>query len=348
MSNSNATDAFLKGVPKCELHLHIEGTFEPELLFCVAERNGVALPYKSAEELRAAYDFSNLQEFLDLYYAACAALLTEQDFYDLAFAYVERAAADNVRHVEVMFDPQSHTDRGVEFGVVVRGLTRAFRDGEARLGVSWRLIMSFLRHLSEEAAVRTLEQAAPHAADIAAVGLDSGEDGNPPAKFRRVFTAARERGFLVVAHAGEEGPASNIVDVLDMLGARRIDHGVRCLEDDACVARLARDRVPLTVCPNSNERLKVVERFFGGVSPVRRLVDANLVVTINSDDPAYFGGYMVDNFRRAVVDASLTAAEVADICRASFQASFLDKADKERLVAEVDAFEAGFGRGADE
>ncbi len=329
---------FIQGLPKAELHLHIEGTLEPELMFALAERNGVALPYASVEALRAAYDFGSLQDFLDLYYQGMAVLLQEQDFYDLTWAYLERARAQNVRHAEIFFDPQGHTERGVAFATAFEGIDRALRDAEAKLGLSSALIMCFLRHLDQDQAFETLAQAQPYRERIVAVGLDSSERGHPPAKFAEVFARARAQGFLAVAHAGEEGPPDYVREALDLLQVRRIDHGVRAMEDEALVARLAESRMPLTVCPLSNVRLAVYRDMKD--HPLRRMLEAGLMVTVNSDDPAYFGGYVNENYL-AVHDAlQLSTQQLAEIARNSFEAAFLDDARKAALVAEVEAYSA--------
>ncbi len=288
------TDTLIKRLPKCELHIHIEGSLEPELMFALARRNGIALPYPSVAALRQAYRFRDLQDFLDLYYRGMSVLITEQDFYDLAFAYLERAHADNVRHVEMFFDPQGHTSRGVAFATVVEGLSRAVTDAGRKLGIRASLIMCFLRHLDEADAERTLDAALAFRDRIVGVGLDSSEAGHPPSKFKRVFARARDAGFFLTAHAGEEGPPSYVWEALDLLGVARIDHGVRSVEDQALVGRLARERVALTVCPLSNLRLRVVDDL--AHHPLRRMMDKGLVVTVNSDDPAYFGGYVNQNY----------------------------------------------------
>lgn len=324
----------IQRLPKAELHLHIEGTLEPELMVELAERNGIELPYAGVDEIRAAYDFSDLQSFLDIYYAGARALRTEQDFHDLTRAYLERARADNVRHVEIFFDPQTHTERRIPFETVLDGIHAALTEGEAGLGISFRLILCFLRHLSAEEAMATLEAALPHRERIHAVGLDSSEVGHPPSKFTDVFARARAEGFPAVAHAGEEGPPAYIVEALDLLKVRRIDHGVRCLEDPALVARLARDQVPLTVCPLSNVKLRVFPTL--EQHNLRRLLDAGLCATVNSDDPAYFGGYIGENFRRTAAALDLSAEEVGALARNSFMASFLEEGVKRRHVAEVD------------
>lgn len=332
MSNP-ARNALIARLPKAELHLHIEGSLEPELLFALAQRNGVSIPFDSVEAVRAAYSFSNLQDFLDIYYQGMSVLLTEQDFYDLTWAYLERAAEDTVRHVEIFFDPQGHTERGVEFETVLNGIERALKDGEMQLGISYRLIMCFLRHLSEDAAFATLEQARPHLHRIHGVGLDSSEVGHPPSKFQQVFAKARELGLHVTAHAGEEGPPEYVHEALDLLEVERIDHGNRALEDPALVNRIAEEGLTLTVCPLSNLRLCVIKDI--GESPVRKMLELGLKATVNSDDPAYFGGYINDNFR-AIADAlDLTEAEIVKLAENSFTGSFLPMADQIQHLAEI-------------
>jgi adenosine deaminase len=329
-----ALDTLIKRLPKCELHIHIEGSLEPEMMFALARRNGVQLPYASVEALRRAYQFRNLQDFLDIYYQGMSVLITEQDFYDLASAYLARAHADNVRHVEMFFDPQGHTARGVAFSTVVGGLHRAIVDAGRTLGVQASLIMCFLRHLDEADAERTLDAALAHQHQIVGVGLDSSEAGHPPSKFKHVFARARNAGFFLSAHAGEEGPPSYVWEALDLLGVARIDHGNRSLEDEVLVRRIARDQVPLTVCPLSNLRLRVVADL--AHHPLRRMMDEGLVVTVNSDDPAYFGGYVNQNYR-AVSDAlALSRDDVAAIVRNGIRASLMTAAAKETALAEVD------------
>ncbi len=332
---------FIQGLPKAELHLHIEGTLEPELMFALAKRNGVGLPYGSVEELRAAYDFGNLQDFLDLYYQGMNVLLHEQDFYDLTWAYLERAAAQNVLHTEIFFDPQAHTARGVAFSTVLDGIDRALRDGKARLGMSSNLIMCFLRHLDQDDAMKTLDQALAHKDRIVAVGLDSTEVGHPPAKFKEVFQRARDAGFLAVAHAGEEGPAAYVREALDQLGIVRIDHGNRSLDDEDLVRRLAQAKTPLTVCPLSNLKLAVVKDM--KQHPLAEMIDRGLFVTVNSDDPAYFGGYINENYL-AVHDAlGLTQAQLAAVARNSFEAAFLEKSEKQALIGRLNSYLAANG-----
>ena len=325
---------FARRLPKAELHLHIEGTLEPELMFELARRNRLPLRFKSVAQVRAAYEFSDLQSFLDIYYAGAGVLRTEEDFSDLARDYAARAAADGVRHAEVFFDPQTHTRRGVPFKTVLEGLKAGFEAARVEQGLTHRLILCFLRHLPAEDAMRTLEEALPFRDGIAAVGLDSSEVGHPPSKFKAVFERARSEGFLAVAHAGEEGPPSYIKEALDLLKVSRVDHGVRCLEDAGLVARLAQEGVPLTVCPLSNIKLKVFPSLAD--HNLRRLLDAGLLVTLNSDDPAYFGGYIGENFAAAAEALGLSRAELALLARNSFAASFLPESDKRRLMGEVD------------
>ena len=327
--------AFLRGLPKAELHLHIEGTLEPEQSFALAARNGVPLPYPSVEALRSAYQFRDLQSFLDLYYAGASVLRTAQDFHDLAWAYLEKAADERVVRAEIFFDPQTHAVRGVPLATVLDGLTRACQEARG-LGVSAALILCFLRHLPESDAFATLEEAIPHRDRILGVGLDSSERGHPPEKFARVFARCRELGFRLVAHAGEEGPASYVTGALDALGAERIDHGVRCLEDPGLVARLARERIPLTVCPLSNVRLRVFERMGDHVLP--RLLEAGVVATVNSDDPAYFGGYLARNLEEAVQALALAAEDAALLARNSLEAAFLEPSQRAALTERLEAF----------
>jgi len=335
-----AISRFIEGLPKAELHLHIEGTLEPEQMFVLAERNRIALPYGSVEELRGAYDFENLQGFLDLYYQGMRVLLEEQDFYDLAWAYLERVAKQGVVHAEIFFDPQAHTTRGVAFSTVIDGLHRALRDGQARLGITAKLIMCFLRHLDQDDAMRTLDEALDHKDRIVAVGLDSSELGHPPSKFRNVFARARNAGFLAVAHAGEEGPAAYVWEALDELGVARIDHGNRSLDDEALVRRLAKAKTPLTVCPLSNLKLAVVTDMTR--HPLKDMIEKGLVVTVNSDDPAYFGGYINENYQAVQAALDLTRAQLAAIARNSFEAAFLGAAEKQALIARLDDY---VGRG---
>jgi adenosine deaminase len=327
-------DPLVSGLPKCELHVHIEGTLEPELMFALAARNNINLPFQSVEAVRQAYRFTQLQDFLDIYYRGMSVLITEQDFFDLAWAYLLRAQADNVRHVEMFFDPQGHTSRGVAFETVVDGLHRACRAASIELGVSASLIMCFLRHLDEDDAERTFDQAQPHLDKIIGVGLDSSEAGRPPSLFKNVFRRAREAGLHLFAHAGEEGPADYVWQALDVLGVERVDHGNRSLEDDALVHRLARDRTPLTVCPLSNLKLQVVKDL--QQHPLRHMMDRNLVVTLNSDDPAYFGGYVNDNYRALQRSLGLTREEIVAVARNSFSAAMMTPDDRRQALAQFD------------
>lgn len=332
---SAALEKLIRDLPKVELHLHIEGTLEPEMAFALAEKHGVTLAYPSVDALRAAYEFDDLQSFLDLYYAGCDVLRDEDDFRALAAAYFDRVAADGLVHAEIFFDPQTHTARGIAMGTVIRGLRRAMDEARARHGITSQLILCFLRHLSEEDAFATLEAALPFRAELSGVGLDSGERGNPPEKFARVFAAARGHGLRAVAHAGEEGPADYVRQALDLLAVERVDHGVRCDEDPALVERLVRDQVPLTVCPLSNVKLRVFDRMVD--HNLARLLARGLCVTINSDDPAYFGGYLADNYR-AIADAlPLGAAELKALARNAIRAAWLEPARKAELLARVDA-----------
>ncbi len=325
----------LRTMPKAELHIHIEGSLEPELIFALAQRNGVPLAYPNVEALRAAYAFTDLQSFLDIYYAGASVLLKEEDFFDMAMAYFERAAADHVVRAELFFDPQTHTERGVPIKTVLDGLSRACAEAEARHGISAALILCFLRHLSEEAALATLEDALPHRSQFIGVGLDSSERGNPPEKFARVFARCRELGLHLVAHAGEEGPPEYIHSALDVLHVERIDHGVRSVEDPALMQRLARERMPLTVCPLSNVKLCVYPTMAQHQLPA--LLAAGLCATVNSDDPAYFGGYMNANFL-ATFEAlpQLGAREAHQLAANSFEASFVDDSAKRAWRAELD------------
>lgn len=323
-------------MPKAELHIHIEGSLEPELIFALAERNGVQLAYPSVAALRSAYAFTDLQSFLDIYYAGASVLLQEQDFYDMTAAYLARAHADHVRHAEIFFDPQTHTARGVPIEYVINGIHRACVDSP----VSAALILCFLRHLSEDDAIATLEQAMPHRDKFIGVGLDSSEVGNPPEKFARVFSRCRDLGLHLVAHAGEEGPPSYIETALDVLHVERIDHGVRCLEDPALTRRLAEMRMPLTVCPLSNIKLRVFDQMKD--HNLLQLLDAGLVATVNSDDPAYFGGYMNDNFIAAFEALPLGLQHAYQLARNGFEAAFLPQEAKQRYLDEVDAYFAAF------
>ena len=333
-----APSDFIAGLPKAELHLHIEGSLEPELMVALAARNGVAIPYATVEEVRAAYHFTRLQDFLDIYYAGAAVLLTTQDFHDLAAAYFDRAAADGVVHAEIMFDPQTHTARGVAFDTVIAGLLSAMAEAEAKHGMTSALIMSFLRHLDEADAFATLEAARPWLDRITAVGLDSSELGHPPEKFARVFAAARALGLKAVAHAGEEGPPDYVRQALDLLAIDRLDHGNRSLEDPALVARLARTAMTLTVCPLSNLKLCVVDDM--AAHPIDRMLREGLRATVNSDDPAYFGGYIADNYRAIAASRGLSRADLATLARNSFLGSFLPDDLVAGHLARLDAYVA--------
>ena len=327
-------DSLIKRLPKCELHIHIEGSLEPELMFALARRNGIRLPFASVDAVRQAYQFRQLQDFLDIYYQGMSVLVTEQDFYDLAWAYLKRVREDNVRHVEMFFDPQGHTARGIAFSVVVNGLHRAIVDAQRELGVRASLIMCFLRHLDEADAEKTLDRALAFRDKIVGVGLDSTEVGHPPSKFARVFRRARDEGFFLTAHAGEEGPAAYVWEALDLLGVGRIDHGNRSLDDDALVGRLARERMALTVCPLSNLRLRVVDDL--SHHPLRRMMDKGLLVTINSDDPAYFGGYVNENYRAVSQALGLRRDEIVATVRNGIGASLMTAAEKADALAEVE------------
>ncbi|MBN8528062.1 MAG: adenosine deaminase [Caulobacterales bacterium] len=331
-------DAYIDGLPKAELHLHIEGSLEPELMFELARRNNVSIPFDSVEAVRAAYDFSNLQDFLDIYYAGAAVLLTRRDFEDLAFAYFQRAAADTVRHAEIFFDPQTHTDRGVSMETVIEGLWDGMTRAESELGVTSKLILCFLRHLDEEAALATLEAALPWRDRIAGVGLDSSEVGHPPSKFQRVFARARELGLKLCAHAGEEGPPAYVYEALDLLHIDRMDHGNRSMEDETLIRRLADEQMTLTVCPLSNLKLCVVKDLKD--HPVPEMLRRGLHVTLNSDDPAYFGGYVNANYKQLASAVGLTREQVTQIAKNSFEGSFLSEDEKARHLAEIDAYAA--------
>jgi len=324
-----------RAIPKAELHIHIEGSLEPELIFELAQRNGVSLPYASVEALRAAYAFTDLQSFLDIYYAGASVLLQPQDFHDMAWAYFLRAKADNVIHTELFFDPQTHTARGVPMATVIEGLSGACKKAEAELGISSALILCFLRHLSEEDAFATLEAAMPHRAHFVGVGLDSSELGHPPEKFQRVFARCRELGLHVVAHAGEEGPPDYMWQAIDLLKVQRIDHGVAALQDPLLMAELAHTRLPLTVCPLSNLKLCVVNDLRD--HPLKKMLDAGLCVTINSDDPAYFGGYMNANFEQTTQALDLGRDDVITLAKNSFEASFIGAARRQACMAQLNA-----------
>ena len=334
-SNVNSLEDFIRRIPKAELHLHIEGTLEPEMVFELANKAGIPLGYSSVEALRAAYDFSDLQSFLDVYYAGADVLRSEQDFYDLTWAYLRKVHDEGVVHAEIFFDPQTHTLRGVPFETVVDGISRALADGQEKLAISSRLILCFLRHLSADEALSTLAQALPYKRLIAAVGLDSSEVGHPPSKFAHVFERAREEGFLTVAHAGEEGPPQYVYEALDVLKVSRVDHGVRSEEDPALLARLVSEQMPLTVCPLSNVKLKVVQRIED--HNLKRLLDAGVCVTVNSDDPAYFGGYIAANYEAVAKALNLSREDIAQLAKNSIGASFLDDATKRHWLRKIAA-----------
>ena len=328
---------YIKKIPKAELHLHIEGTFEPELMFEIAQRNKVEIPYQSVEEVKKAYQFSCLQDFLDIYYAGASVLLYEKDFYDLTMAYFKHCAEENVVHTEIMFDPQTHTKRGISFGTVINGIQKAREDAKEKYGISSLLIMSYLRHLSEEDAFETLEQSLPYKHLIKAVGLDSSEKGNPPSKFQKVFEASIKEGYVPVAHAGEEGPAEYIWEALDLLKIARIDHGNNCLTDEVLVKRLVNDKIALTVCPLSNLELKVVDDLKD--HPLKKMLNLGLKATVNSDDPAYFGGYMNANFLQTAEALDLTKEDVKTLVKNSFEYSLLSDDEKQKYLIQVENFE---------
>lgn len=335
MSQTSMND-FIKSIPKAELHLHIEGSFEPELMFKIAKRNNKKIKYESVEELKKAYNFNNLQEFLDIYYSAAAVLIEEQDFYDMTWAYLEKIHSQNVIHTEIFFDPQTHTDRGIKFSTVIKGINRALQDGKNKLGISSKLIMCFLRHLDEESALKTLKEALNYKELITAVGLDSSEVGNPPSKFQRVFGQSRNAGFLTVAHAGEEGPAEYVWEALDLLKVSRIDHGNHSLDDGELVKELVKRKMPLTLCPLSNLKLKVVKDL--KQHPLRKMMNSGLLVTINSDDPAYFGGYINENYTSISEALNLSKEDIYQLAKNSFIASFLEEETKKQMIEEVDQY----------
>jgi adenosine deaminase len=333
------TASFVRALPKAELHLHIEGTLEPEMMFDLAARNGIDLPFANVEEVRAAYEFSDLQSFLDIYYQGAAVLVTEQDFFDLMYAYLQRAAGDGVRRAEIFFDPQTHTERGINFSVFMSGFTRAIEAAHEEWGISAALIMCFLRHLPGKAAVETWIEAAPYADLLIGVGLDSSEVGNPPEWFADAYQLARDAGLHAVAHAGEEGPPAYITGALDTLVSERIDHGVRSAEDPALVERLVAEQIPLTMCPLSNVKLRVFDRLEN--HNLKDLLDRGVRVTINSDDPAYFGGYVLDNYVAIAEALDLSREDLVVLARNSIEATFLDPDEKRVLLAELDTVAAG-------
>ncbi len=327
---------FIRNLPKAELHVHIEGTLEPELMFKLAERNQIKLPFESISAVKKAYNFHNLQSFLDIYYQGTQVLQQEQDFYDLTWAYVQKAISQNVRHTEIFFDPQSHTDRGIPFKVVHDGIYQALKDAQSQFGLSSRIILCFLRHLSAEQAMATLKEALPYKETIIAVGLDSSEQGNPPEKFTAVFNRARAGNFLTVAHAGEEGPPEYIWSALKLLQFSRIDHGVRCEEDPELVDYLIKKQIPLTVCPLSNVKLKVFDSM--EQHNLKKLLNLGICVTVNSDDPAYFGGYIAENYQAAMDALKLSQSEIIQLAKNSFLASFLDSEAKNALIEELNSY----------
>lgn len=327
-------EKLIHDLPKAELHLHIEGSFEPDLMFEIGQRNGVDMRFKSVEEVKEAYNFHNLQSFLDIYYEGANVLQKKEDFYDLTWAYLEKVAKENVKHVEIFFDPQTHTDRGIEFSTVIEGIYEALKAGQKDLGISFRLILCFLRHLSEEDAFKTWEQAQRYRGWITAVGLDSSEVGNPPSKFENIFKRVRNDGILTVAHAGEEGPPEYIWEALDLLKVERIDHGVRCLEDEKLVERLKNEQIPLTVCPLSNIKLCVFDKMED--HNLKKLLDTGLCAMINSDDPAYFGGYLEQNYLEAQKGLNLSKEEIVQLAKNSFTASFLSESEKKKYHDEID------------
>lgn len=331
---------YIQNIPKAELHVHIEGTFEPELMFEIAKRNNIELKYATVQDIKESYQFNNLQEFLDIYYSGANVLINEQDFYDLTMAYLRRAHEDNVVHTEIFFDPQTHTDRGISFDTVINGLVRAQEDAKKQFGISSALIMCFLRHLSEESAFETLEMALPHKDKIVGVGLDSSENGNPPSKFFNVFGKVRDHGFFVVAHAGEEGPSENIWEAIELLEAERIDHGVAAIEDELLIEKLRESEIALTVCPLSNVKLKVFEEV--GEVPIKEFLDNDILVTINSDDPPYFGGYINDNFLQVAKAQNLTREDIFTLAKNSFKAAYIPEQKRQAFIDNLKEFDAKF------
>lgn len=329
-------EEFIHGIPKAELHLHIEGTFEPELMFEIAGRNNRQLKYQSVAELKNAYDFNNLQEFLDIYYSGADVLLEECDFYDLTWAYLLKIHSQNVLHTELFFDPQTHTSRGIPFKKVISGIHHALEDGRVKLGISSKLILSLLRHYTEDAAFQSLQEALEYREWITAVGLDSSEKGHPPSKFERIFAQARKEGFLTVAHAGEEGPAEYVWEALNLLNVLRIDHGNRSLEDRALVDELVKRKMPLTICPLSNLKLKVILDMTK--HPLAEMLENGMMATVNSDDPAYFGGYVNENYLAVAKALNLSKEQIVQLAKNSFTASFLDEKEKQKMIEKVDRF----------
>jgi adenosine deaminase len=327
---------FIRDIPKCELHLHIEGTLEPELMFKIAERNRIKTNYNSVEELRQAYNYSDLQGFLNIYYESAKVLINENDFYDLTYAYLQKARSQNVLHTEIFFDPQTHTNRGIKFSTVINGINRALREGEKHLGITSKLIMCFLRDLDAESAFVTLHEAEPYKELITAIGLDSAEIGHPPSKFFDVFKEAQALGFLSVAHAGEEGPVEYIWGALDVLNVNRIDHGNRAIEDSALIEKLSANKTPLTMCPLSNLKLCVIDDL--KKHPLKKMMEKGIVVTVNSDDPAYFGGYINENYLAVAQTLNLTKAEVGELAKNSFNASFLSPKEKKDAIENIEKY----------
>lgn len=330
-------EELIRKIPKAELHLHIEGTLEPELLFLIAERNNIKLPYENIEKVRERYQFNNLQEFLDIYYAATDVLRHKKDFYDLTYSYLQKVYLDGVRHVEIFFDPQAHTSRGVLFSEVIEGIYEALEQGKKDFNISFFLIMSFLRHLTEDEALKSLDESLPYKHFIKAVGLDSSESGNPPSKFKNVFQKCKELGFLTVAHAGEEGPPEYIWEAINILGVSRIDHGVRSIEDKDLISELIRNKIALTVCPLSNIKLKVYKDL--NSHNIKQLFDMGIRVTINSDDPAYFGGYILENYLQCKNSLGFSFRDICQISKYSIEASFLSQLEKEKLISEISEIE---------
>ena len=333
---TTSIEDFIKGIPKAELHLHIEGTLEPELMFKIAKRNNIQIKYKSVEELRSAYNFNNLQEFLNIYYDGANVLRYEQDFYDMTWAYFEKAHHENVVHTEIFFDPQTHTNRGIEFQTVITGIHNVIDDAKKKFGISCKLIMCFLRDLDAQSAMKVLELALPYKDWITGVGLDSAEVGNPPSKFKEVFELAKAKGFITVAHAGEEGPVEYVWEAINYLNVSRIDHGNNSLNDESLVAELSKMKTPLTVCPLSNLKLKVVEDMKS--HPLKKMMQKGLMVTVNSDDPAYFGGYINDNYSAVTRALDLSNEDIYQIARNSFAASFLTDNEKKLMMKKVDEY----------
>jgi adenosine deaminase len=336
MKNEVSLESFIKGIPKAELHLHIEGTFEPELMSEIAKRNHVSLGYPSVEKLKVAYNFRNLQDFLNIYYKGTESLTNEQDFYDLTWAYLERAFSQSILHTEISFDPQTHTNRDVHFETVINGIQKALTDAKQKLGISTRLIMCFLRNLDSKSAMKTLEEAMPYKDWIVAVGLDSTEVGNPPSKFQNVFKRALEEGFLTVAHAGEEGPVEYIWDALNLLKVSRIDHGNHSIDDENLVQELVRRKIPLTLCPLSNLKLRIVDKM--EKHPLKIMMEKGLLVTINSDDPAYFGGYIIENYLAVQKTLKLDKKDIYSLVKNSFKASFLDISKKQEMIKKLNKY----------